>query len=118
MTSRLAPLRLQWSDHLMSNDLTQCEDPTLALQSTDVCNMFLTMGSHFSTSKPEPKWKSEAQFAMESSCFCVICGSPFDLEGEVYNLDTGAERYKVNTASLTAFICLRLSVDAKLPPHW
>ena len=55
---------------------------------------------------------------MESSCFCVICGSPFDLEGEVYNLDTGAERYKVNTASFTAFLRLRLSVDAKLPPHW
>ena len=88
----------------MSNNLTHYEDQMLAFQSTVVCNISLTMGSYFSTSKPEPKWKSEAQFAMESSCFCVICGSPFDLEGEVYNLDTGAERYKVNTASFTAFL--------------
>lgn len=56
------------------------------------------MGSLLSTSKADPGWKSEAQFAMESSCFCVICGSPFDLEGEVYNLDAGAARYKVNMA--------------------
>lgn len=56
------------------------------------------MGSLLSTSQPDPEWKSEAQFAMESSCFCVICGSPFDLEGEVYNLDTEAARYKVNMA--------------------
>ncbi|KZM25851.1 hypothetical protein ST47_g2864 [Ascochyta rabiei] len=31
---------------------------------------------------------------MESSCFCVICGSPFSPEGEVYNLDVRAARYK------------------------
>ncbi|KAF3003493.1 hypothetical protein E8E13_004443 [Curvularia kusanoi] len=59
------------------NDLSQYED-----------------SSFFSTSRSAPEWKSEAQFAMESSCFCVICGSPFDLEGEVYNLDAGAERYR------------------------
>lgn len=53
------------------------------------------MGSLSSTSQPEPEWKSEAQFAMESSCFCVVCGSPFDLAGEVYNMDTEAARYKV-----------------------
>jgi hypothetical protein len=53
------------------------------------------MGSLLSKSQSDPEWKSEAQSAMESSCFCVICGSPFDLEGEVYNLDTEAARYKV-----------------------
>ncbi|KAF2630999.1 hypothetical protein BU25DRAFT_418650 [Macroventuria anomochaeta] len=52
------------------------------------------MGSLLSTPQPDPEWKPEAQFAMEFSCFCVICGSPFDLEGEVYNLDAGATRYK------------------------
>ena len=60
------------------------------------------MGSLLSTPQPGPKRKSEAQFAMESSCFCVICGSPFDLEGEVYNLDAGATRYKVNMTSYTS----------------
>ena len=54
------------------------------------------MGSLLSTSQPDPEWKSEAQFAMESSCFCVICGSPFDPEGEVCNLDAEATRYKVH----------------------
>ncbi|UPX18770.1 uncharacterized protein EKO05_0009061 [Ascochyta rabiei] len=52
------------------------------------------MGSLLSTSQPDPGPKSEAQFAMESSCFCVICGSPFSPEGEVYNLDVRAARYK------------------------
>ncbi|KAH6614020.1 hypothetical protein C7974DRAFT_69037 [Boeremia exigua] len=52
------------------------------------------MGSLLSHPKPDPKWISEAEFAMESSCFCVICGSPFDLQGEVHNLDTAAARYK------------------------
>lgn len=54
------------------------------------------MGSLLSAPQPDPKWKSEAQFAMESSCFCVVCGSPFNMEGEVYNLDTTANRYKVD----------------------
>lgn len=58
------------------------------------------MGSLLSTSQSDPEWKSEAKFAMESSCFCVICGSPFDLEGEVYNLDAAAARYKVSTVLL------------------
>ncbi|KAJ4986271.1 hypothetical protein SVAN01_08206 [Stagonosporopsis vannaccii] len=52
------------------------------------------MGSLLSKSEPNLECKSEARFAMESSCFCVICGSPFDLEGEVYNLDAAAARYK------------------------
>ncbi|KAF1927976.1 uncharacterized protein M421DRAFT_421180 [Didymella exigua CBS 183.55] len=54
------------------------------------------MGSLLSTSQPNLEWKSEAQFAMESSCFCVVCGSPFDLSGDIYNLDVEAARYKVN----------------------
>lgn len=54
------------------------------------------MGSLLSTSQPNPEWKSDAQFAMESNWFCVICGSPFDLEGEVYNLDSKAARYMVH----------------------
>lgn len=72
------------------------------------------MGSLLSKSQQDPEWKSEAQFAMESSCFCVICGSPFDLEGEVYNLDTGAARYKVVNSHLhLRFPSSRCSVDAQ-----
>lgn len=56
------------------------------------------MGSFLSTSQSETEWKSEAQFAMESSYFCVVCGSPFDLSGDLYNLDTEAARYKVSLA--------------------
>jgi hypothetical protein len=56
------------------------------------------MGSLLSTSQPESEWKSEAQFAMESSCFCVVCGSPFGLHGEIYNFDTEAAHYQVNTS--------------------
>lgn len=56
------------------------------------------MGNHLSTSQTEPEWKSEAEFAMESSCFCVVCGSPFSLTGELYNFDTEAIHYKVTTA--------------------
>jgi len=55
------------------------------------------MGSLLSTSESDLECVSEARFAMESSCFCVICGSPFDLGGEVYNLDVAAARYKVYT---------------------
>jgi hypothetical protein len=57
-----------------------------------------TMGSLLSISQPEPEWKSEARFAMESSCFCVVCGSPFGLHGEIYNFDTEAVHYQVHTA--------------------
>lgn len=77
------------------------------------------MGSLLSTSEPDLECKSEARFAMESSCFCVICGSPFDLEGEVYNLDVAAARYKVYTGY--CYIHLRFltpPVDAQSPPHW
>ena len=77
------------------------------------------MGSILSTSQPDREWKSEAQFAMESSCFCVICGSPFDLEGEVYNLDTEAARYKVKVTFLYSNPAgSHRSVDAKPSPHW
>lgn len=40
-------------------------------------------------------WKSDATYAMEAGAFCVICGSPFDIEGDVYNVDHKAARYQV-----------------------
>ena len=43
----------------------------------------------------EENWKSEARYAMEAGTYCVICGGPFDLEGDVYNLDPKEPRYQV-----------------------
>ena len=33
---------------------------------------------------------------MEDSRFCVICGGPFDVEGDVYNIDPKDMRFQVN----------------------
>ncbi|KNG48936.1 hypothetical protein TW65_04347 [Stemphylium lycopersici] len=44
------------------------------------------MGGYFSSQK-ESQFKSDAQRAMEDGTFCVICGGPFDLEGEIYDID-------------------------------
>ncbi|KAH7069093.1 hypothetical protein BKA63DRAFT_101076 [Paraphoma chrysanthemicola] len=53
------------------------------------------MGSFLSSRADEDvNWKSDARFAMESRVYCVICGGPFDTEGEVYNLDTKEPRYQ------------------------
>lgn len=54
------------------------------------------MGSLLSTFQTEPAWRAEAHFAMESSCFCVVCGSPFGLFGEIHSFDTEVEHYQVN----------------------
>jgi hypothetical protein len=40
-------------------------------------------------------WKSDACYAMEAGTFCVVCGGPFDLEGDVYNLCPKELRYQV-----------------------
>ncbi|KAF2027695.1 hypothetical protein EK21DRAFT_71444 [Setomelanomma holmii] len=53
------------------------------------------MGSFLSSrANADDNWKSDARFAMESRVYCVICGGPFDTEGEVYNLDTKEPRYQ------------------------
>jgi hypothetical protein len=54
------------------------------------------MGTFFSSSAAEDDgWKSDARHAMESGTYCVICGAPFDIEGDVYNLDPKEPRYQV-----------------------
>jgi hypothetical protein len=53
------------------------------------------MGNFFSSSVDEDDWKSDAQYAMEAGTFCVICGGPFDMEGDVYNLNPKEPRYQV-----------------------
>jgi hypothetical protein len=53
------------------------------------------MGS-FISSLPEDDWKSDAQHGMESGTFCVICGGPFDIEGDVYNIDPKDPRFQVS----------------------
>lgn len=53
------------------------------------------MGSLLS-SKVADDWKSDARCAMEDSRFCVICGGPFDVEGDVYNIDPKDMRFQVN----------------------
>jgi hypothetical protein len=52
------------------------------------------MGSLLS-SKVEDDWKSDARHAMEAGTFCVVCGSPFDIEGDIYNIDPKDIRFQV-----------------------
>lgn len=40
-------------------------------------------------------WRSDARYAMAAGMYCVICGSPFDIEGDVYNIDPKEARYQV-----------------------
>ncbi|KAH4277712.1 hypothetical protein HBH98_095000 [Parastagonospora nodorum] len=50
----------------------------------------ISMGSIWSSAElddQDDKWISDARYAMESGAFCVVCGAPFDIEGDVYNLD-------------------------------
>ncbi|CAN9199158.1 unnamed protein product [Alternaria sp. RS040] len=46
------------------------------------------------SSKVEEVWKSDARYAMEAGTFCVVCGSPFDIEGDVYNIDPKDIRFQ------------------------
>jgi hypothetical protein len=43
-------------------------------------------------------WKSDAWYAMESGTYCVICGGPFDIEGDIYNQDPKEPRYQVSVS--------------------
>ncbi|KAF1846506.1 uncharacterized protein K460DRAFT_281861 [Cucurbitaria berberidis CBS 394.84] len=52
------------------------------------------MGSFLSSRIDDADWKSDARYAMESGTFCVICGGPFDVEGDVYNIDPKEMRYR------------------------
>ncbi|KAF2828954.1 hypothetical protein CC86DRAFT_392220 [Ophiobolus disseminans] len=53
------------------------------------------MGNMLSSKEAEDdNWKSDARYAMESGTYCIICGGPFDLEGDVYNLDPKEPRYQ------------------------
>ncbi|KAH8640248.1 hypothetical protein IG631_03189 [Alternaria alternata] len=46
------------------------------------------------SSKVEEVWKSDARHAMEAGTFCVVCGGPFDIEGDVYNIDPKDIRFQ------------------------
>ena len=50
---------------------------------------------NFTSSQAHDEWKSDAQHAMEAGTFCVICGGPFDLHGDVYNIDPKDPRFQV-----------------------
>lgn len=47
------------------------------------------------SSKVEEVWKSDARHAMEAGTYCVVCGGPFDIEGDVYNIDPKDIRFQV-----------------------
>ena len=53
------------------------------------------MGNVFSA-PPVDEWKSDVRHAMEAGTYCVICGGPFDIEGEVYNIDAKDPRFQVS----------------------
>jgi hypothetical protein len=59
-----------------------------------------SMGNLLSSRDVEDDWKSDAQYAMEAGTYCVICGGPFDIEGDVYNLDPKEPRYQVGRINL------------------
>ncbi|EUC50540.1 hypothetical protein COCMIDRAFT_32062 [Bipolaris oryzae ATCC 44560] len=44
------------------------------------------MGGYFSSQR-EHGPKSDTRHTTETGPFCVVCGGPFDIEGEVYNID-------------------------------
>lgn len=53
------------------------------------------MGSNFSAQTTnEEAWTSDARYAMQVGRYCVICGSPFDIEGD-HNVDPKEPRYQV-----------------------
>jgi hypothetical protein len=56
------------------------------------------MGSLLSSTAADD-WKSDARHAMEASRFCVICGGPFDVEGDVHNINPKDMRFEVSTSS-------------------
>jgi hypothetical protein len=61
------------------------------------------MGGLFSrlfSSSIDNSWKSDAEFAMESSWFCVLCGTPLDITGDAYNLNPEDERFKVSVSQV------------------
>lgn len=58
------------------------------------------MGSFLSLQAAEEGWKSDARYSMETGCFCVLCGGPFDMEGEVYNIDQKEKSYQVRLITL------------------
>ncbi|KAL6710348.1 hypothetical protein ACN47E_009294 [Coniothyrium glycines] len=51
------------------------------------------MGNIFS-STPVEEWNSDAHRAMEDGVSCVICGGPFDIEGDVYGIDPKDPRFQ------------------------
>jgi hypothetical protein len=53
------------------------------------------MGSFVSAQAEEDEWKSDARHAMEAGVYCVVCGNPFDIEGDVYNIDAKDTRFQV-----------------------
>jgi hypothetical protein len=55
------------------------------------------MGGFLSSkTSSQDTWKSDARYAMEEGTYCVICGSPFDIEGDIYNQDPIEPRYQVS----------------------
>lgn len=64
------------------------------------------MGNIWSSTDPgdEDKiWTSDAWYAMESGAFCIVCGAPFDIKGDVYNLDPKKLEYQVSCFIGTPF---------------
>jgi hypothetical protein len=57
------------------------------------------MGGLLSSKVVEDNWKSDARYAMEAGTFCVVCGNPFDIGGDVYNIDPKDKRFQVRHVS-------------------
>lgn len=56
------------------------------------------MGGYFSSQR-EHGPKSDTRHTTETGPFCVVCGGPFDVEGEVYNIDPKDPQFQVRCFS-------------------
>lgn len=67
------------------------------------------MGNYFS-SRDKDEWKSDVPHATQTGTFCVVCGGPFDLEGEVSNMDPKDPKFEVRCSPFEniAFLSDRL----------
>jgi hypothetical protein len=52
------------------------------------------MGGYLSSQR-EPGSKCDLRHTAETGPFCVICGGPFDIEGEIYNIDPKDPQFQV-----------------------
>lgn len=57
------------------------------------------MGGYLSSPDQEERKHDARRHMTETGPFCVICGGPFDIEGEIYNIDPKDPQFQVRRVS-------------------